>query len=215
MKVTKNSSGMLTFDYEAGPDMSFKFHLLSEVGEPWQEQAVAVLRANGWWPIVTCEAPPPIHVASFVQSVEEKRTAWKLKVDDTMKAVKHFIRNKFAWPGGYPMYLIMSDGEPMCHSCAKGNFKLIARATRDGSRDGWAAAAVDINWEDPQCICCHCNERIESAYAEDEAEMMTKSDEVLLHEIVDMAAAGNTNAEVLQRRAQEVLEFIAKRRDES
>jgi hypothetical protein len=27
-----------------------------------------------------------------------------------------------------------------------------------------------VNWEDPQLFCEECNERIESAYAEDESE---------------------------------------------
>lgn len=42
MKVyTSNIEGVrvLNYVYRASPDMGFHFHLLSEVGEPWQPQA--------------------------------------------------------------------------------------------------------------------------------------------------------------------------------
>lgn len=38
---TKDMEGhsVLTYSYNASRDMGFQFHLLGEVGEPWQEQA--------------------------------------------------------------------------------------------------------------------------------------------------------------------------------
>jgi hypothetical protein len=72
-----------------------------------------------------------------------------------------------AWPGGYPLFYLMGDGETMCPTCVESNLEQIGRAEEfsDGS---WSAMAVDVNWEDPAMFCCHCDERIPSAYAEDE-----------------------------------------------
>ena len=41
---TENIAGhqVLCYDYRAGSDMRFKFHLLSEVGEPYQKQMRAL-----------------------------------------------------------------------------------------------------------------------------------------------------------------------------
>ena len=49
------------------------------------------------------------------------------------------------------------------------NFRQICRSTLQRARDGWAAYGVNINWEDPSLYCAHSGERIESAYAEDDA----------------------------------------------
>ena len=76
------------------------------------------------------------------------------------------IRSKFAWPGGYPMFVLLSDGEALCMDCAKSEYKQVARANRENLRDGWKPEAVAINWEDSDCYCAHCNGQIESAYGE-------------------------------------------------
>lgn len=75
------------------------------------------------------------------------------------------INHPFAWPGGYPRYAVMDDGEALCHRCVSSNKMLIAKAP-DG--DEWHINMVSINWEDPQLFCAHCGKRIESAYAEPE-----------------------------------------------
>jgi hypothetical protein len=73
---------------------------------------------------------------------------------------------KYAWPGGYPLYYLMDDGEALCPDCANDPSNPVHI---DGLRDGWRIEAPDINYEDAQLYCAHCNKRIESAYAEDEA----------------------------------------------
>ena len=76
----------------------------------------------------------------------------------------------YAWPGGYPVYFVMSDGEALSYAAAKANARIIARAIRGDDNTGdWRVIAADINWEDPALFCCHTCARIESAYAEDEA----------------------------------------------
>ncbi len=81
--------------------------------------------------------------------------------------IKNAIRNKYAWPGGYPLHLVTSDCETLCITCGKKEYKQIAYATRHTLNDGWRVVAADINWEDPDLYCCHCDARIESAYAEE------------------------------------------------
>ena len=84
----------------------------------------------------------------------------------------HFHKGKmqpWAWPGGYPLYAITSDGAALCPSCVTKERAQIFRSTHEKSRDGWAIEGIDANWEDASLYCDHCSKRIESAYAEDEA----------------------------------------------
>ena len=75
------------------------------------------------------------------------------------------IRNKYAWPGGYTMYLVMSDGEELCMDCARSEYRQIARSNKYGIQDGWKPEGIDINYED-EIYCAHCNKQIERAYGE-------------------------------------------------
>jgi hypothetical protein len=82
------------------------------------------------------------------------------------KDIKQAIRNRYAWPGGYPMYLIAHDAACLCMDCARKEWRIICHSTLHGMRDGWAISAVDINWEDESLTCDHCGQSIESAYGE-------------------------------------------------
>ena len=79
---------------------------------------------------------------------------------------------KYTWPGSYPVFAIMADGESLCPDCLIGNLRLIVLATHDYEqghfRDDWAIQGAEVNWEDPRNYCCNCNQRIPSAYAEDD-----------------------------------------------
>jgi len=62
---------------------------------------------------------------------------------------------KFTSIGCYPIFYV--DGSScLCADCASEN-------------EDPEMLASDINWEDPELFCDGCGERIESAYAEDEA----------------------------------------------
>jgi hypothetical protein len=75
---------------------------------------------------------------------------------------------RYAWPGGYPVFAITSDGAALCFDCLKIMRRSILAAIRDRVNDGWRVSAFDINWEDPGLYCEHCGTRIESAYVEDD-----------------------------------------------
>jgi hypothetical protein len=89
--------------------------------------------------------------------------------DMTVRQFLQSLRDgKYAWPGGYPKYWLASDGETLSYEACREQCMQIARAIRDNDNSGWRVVACDANWEDPAMYCAHTNERIESAYAEDQ-----------------------------------------------
>lgn len=79
--------------------------------------------------------------------------------------VKSAIRtNGTAWPGGYPLYIVMGDGEPLSVKAAKQHWKLIVQDTIAG-RGTWQAAGVEANFENTSLACCHNREPIKAVYA--------------------------------------------------
>lgn len=86
---------------------------------------------------------------------------------ETLHQVKRAIRHPYAWPGGYPLYVVMADGEALSCEAARREWRQIVYATLHGLRDGWRALGAEINWEDTALYCAHTGERIESAYGEE------------------------------------------------
>ncbi len=85
---------------------------------------------------------------------------------EILREVKQAIREPYAWPGGYPLFIIMADGEALSIEAASDNWRLICQATLAGWRDDWQAAGVAVNWEDSSLYCAHTGKQIESAYGE-------------------------------------------------
>lgn len=88
-----------------------------------------------------------------------------------LAVVKQFIREPYAWPGGYPVYLVTRDGGALSHDACKDCWREIVSSVMTRHFDsGWYPEAIDINWEDSDLYCDHTGKRIESAYAEPENE---------------------------------------------
>ena len=88
------------------------------------------------------------------------------------KVTLDLIEQKYAWPGGYPLYAICSDGEPMCPKCVKENRQQIEEAIESYDKgmpndEEWRVIDFLINWEDEHLQCVNCGGTIESAYGED------------------------------------------------
>lgn len=84
-----------------------------------------------------------------------------------LRQVRGFARQPYAWPGGYPLVLVMRDGEVVCSKCARENYRLISAETRAGAWCGdWRAAGVEVHWEGEAHTCGHCGANIDSAYGE-------------------------------------------------
>lgn len=82
--------------------------------------------------------------------------------------LKNFIRSGgYAWPGGYQMALLMSDGEVIDAKCAKENYRLIRNEMKsDNTRGSWSPAAPFIHYEGEALQCAHCGKFLPSAYGE-------------------------------------------------
>lgn len=81
-----------------------------------------------------------------------------------LAAAKHVARNAYAWPGGYPLALIMSDGECLCPDCIKSEWRNIVDSTLRDTPDGWRAAGVFCTADtDDSVTCAHCGADL-SAY---------------------------------------------------
>jgi len=70
----------------------------------------------------------------------------------------------FTQLGMYPIYHVCADGGVLCHDCVNNQADV---GTSPNTPADWRIVASDINYEDPDLQCDHCNKRIESAYAED------------------------------------------------
>jgi hypothetical protein len=99
------------------------------------------------------------------------RAGYKTSVPrpETFADVKATLRaGEFTSVGGYPLYFVMGDGEPMCFDSVRKNIDSVCYAMmHDGPRDSWRVIAVEINYEDGDLRCVHDMTRIPSAYAED------------------------------------------------
>ena len=86
----------------------------------------------------------------------------------TTTELKNCIRDgKYAWPGGYPIYFIASDGEALSFDAVKENYRHVLYAMKYlGHFSGWNVVAWAINWDDEDLTCAHSGDKIESAYGE-------------------------------------------------
>jgi hypothetical protein len=79
------------------------------------------------------------------------------------------VRMPFAWPGGYPIYIVLSDGGMLCHACSRTEYREMSQALRDPAlrHSGWCPVAAEVLWEEgeegPE-PCAHCGKELEAAY---------------------------------------------------
>lgn len=85
-------------------------------------------------------------------------------ISNTLQLRATLRAGAYAWPGGYPLYFITSDGEALSFDAVRAEYAQVSRAIRDKSNDGWRVVACEINYEDAELICAHSGNRIESAY---------------------------------------------------
>lgn len=78
-----------------------------------------------------------------------------------LRLAYQLAREPFAWPGAYPLFALTSDGAALCPTCCESEREAIATTT---GQDGWNVVALEVNWEDAELFCDHCNSKIESAY---------------------------------------------------
>lgn len=78
--------------------------------------------------------------------------------------IERVARDRFAWPGGYSLVLLMHDGQTLCCACAEDNLGAILRDTIGETRDessGWCASAAAVADDDDDAeTCAHCGRDI-------------------------------------------------------
>jgi len=86
---------------------------------------------------------------------------------DSVADLKATLRaGPYAWPGGYPLYFITSDGAALSFESVRAELYQVIYSIRHSLSDGWRVVACEANYEDAGLVCDHSGERIESAYGE-------------------------------------------------
>lgn len=74
-----------------------------------------------------------------------------------LNAARYVIRVKYAFPGGYPIVLVVDDGETLCADCVATNFREIRSAAKDKRNDGWRPCFCTVYEQDEEPeYCGHC-----------------------------------------------------------
>lgn len=111
-------------------------------------------RVPGWHKL------PPIR-RDYQRSFDRIKTVAQLKAS---------LRVPYAWPGGYEIALLLTDGELLCNDCAKREFRSLVWDIKNKCNTGWrpdgAVCMVDIDGSSP---CCHCNREL-SPYVDEATE---------------------------------------------
>lgn len=93
--------------------------------------------------------------------------SWSHQNIKTVSDLKATLRaGAFAWPGGYPLYFITSDGAALSFATVRKEFRRIAESIRENCSDGWRVDGCAVNYEDRELFDDHTNEKIECAYGD-------------------------------------------------
>ena len=78
-----------------------------------------------------------------------------------MGAARIVRREKYAWPGGYELALVMDDGELLCAQCVHEEFHNISTSHRHAINDGWRPAGITHAGEHEEAqYCSHCGKQV-------------------------------------------------------
>ena len=85
----------------------------------------------------------------------------------TLREIKKALRaGPYAWPGGYPLYFIATNGDPLSSGSVRAGWRNVCESHIKTGATCWDVSAIDINWEDSELCCAETGKRIESAYAD-------------------------------------------------
>ena len=91
-----------------------------------------------------------------------------------LNTIREYLEHgAYAWPGGYPVYAWMADGEPLCFDCVKNESEVHEDPSE--CNEQWRFVGADVYWEGPAMSCAHCNRELESAYGDPDAETEVQS----------------------------------------
>jgi hypothetical protein len=83
-------------------------------------------------------------------------------VSDFRRAVR---MGPYAWPGGYDVYGITSDGAALCHDCMGKERRWIADAIATKDDNGWRIVGLDATCNtDGDVTCDHCGVTLQEEF---------------------------------------------------
>lgn len=109
-----------------------------------------------------------VHAWSAVEPLRKnyKRTFSTIHNVAELKATLR--AGEFAWPGGYPLFLLLSDGEALSYEGARKNLQCLYDALKTNSGNGWRVVGTGTNYEDTNLFCVQTGEPIQSAHGKPE-----------------------------------------------
>lgn len=108
--------------------------------------------------------PEHVFVSQSGTKFYDGMPAARVSAEDDAVRFSHLEWESYAWPGGYPIYYVTDDGGVLCPACAN---KEIMRTIDPEDRQFFILAG-DINYENEDLWCDHCNKQIESAYGDEQ-----------------------------------------------
>lgn len=117
------------------------------------------------------------HLSTFEGDLYDNRTnkvirhkyEWHFREISNTQQFKATLRaGAYAWPGGYPLFFLLSDGATLSFEALqeKSTLRAVLSSIREKANDGWRVVGCDVNWEDSEMTCAHTGKRIPSAYGE-------------------------------------------------
>lgn len=89
-----------------------------------------------------------------------------MNIDNTapMGAARYVRRERYAFPGGYPLALMTTDGGLLCPDCVASEFAQVSWEHRNKCDGGFRPAAVVCGAEtDGDMVCDHCGKVMQEA----------------------------------------------------
>ena len=84
-----------------------------------------------------------------------------MDIKTPMGAARYVRKNRYSWPGGYALALLMDDGQYLCPDCVAENFHTISVDVRMGIKTGWyPVGVVSEAMTDENALCCCCDGEI-------------------------------------------------------
>lgn len=84
-----------------------------------------------------------------------------------MDAARHVARDCFAWPGGYEMALVTTDGAALCRFCVQSEYTSIYDSHLTDANDGWNPSGIMHSGAvDEMGFCDHCGRDMDAEAGE-------------------------------------------------
>ncbi|MBB5357553.1 hypothetical protein HDE76_000735 [Rhodanobacter sp. ANJX3] len=86
-----------------------------------------------------------------------------------MAAARMVRRERYAWPGGYALALVTTDGGVLCPDCVRDQWASVSWSHRVGCSDGFRPAAVTAECDTDEGVTCdHCSRVIFEGFSDED-----------------------------------------------